>query len=107
MTEACSLTGVPSPTKVHVVYASDHQAAETVLSGAVINDHAPVYVIEMTGGTFTAMSHPSGVAPAKGSVFTMTIDARTHRLTGIGIVNVEPDMSQVGAGSPEIDLLAQ
>jgi hypothetical protein len=25
------------------VAASDHQAAETVLSGAIINDHAPVH----------------------------------------------------------------
>src|ERR1700690_2680540 len=55
---AASTAGVSSPNTIHTVAASDHQTAEFVLSGAIIPDHAPVYVITMRGGPFTATHHP-------------------------------------------------
>lgn len=99
-----SLSGVPSPKTMQVVAASDHQAAETILSGAVVNDHAPVHVIKMTGGPFTAKLHPPGAQAPQGNVLTITVDARTHRVTDVGYVNVEPNLSQIG---PVVVNLAQ
>jgi hypothetical protein len=76
--------------------AADHQAAQTVLSGANVNDHAPVVVIKMTGGPFTATHHPPGVAAPQGNVLTLTVEAATYRITDIGYADVEPDLSQIG-----------
>ena len=99
-----SQMGVPSPRTMHAVAASDHQAAELVLSGAVINDHAPVYVIKMTGGPFTATFHPRQAAAPQGKFLTVTVDATTHRVTDVGFVDEEPDLSRIG---PEaVDLAA-
>jgi hypothetical protein len=89
--------GVAKPAKIHVVAAADHQVAETLLSGAIINDNAPVYVIKMTGGRFTAPGAPSGVEAPQGNVLTVTIDAATHRVTDIGLTEQEPDLSQLGS----------
>jgi len=93
---ASSVAGVSSPKTMHVVAASDRQTAESILSGAIIYDRAPVYVIKMTGGPFTATQHPPGVAAPQGNVLTLTLDAATHRVTDVGFVNVEPDLSQIG-----------
>lgn len=57
---ASSAAGVSAPATMVAVAAADHQAAESILSGAVINDHRPVYVILMSGGPFTGMHHPPG-----------------------------------------------
>jgi hypothetical protein len=103
--QASSSAGVPSPKTMVAVAASDHQAAEMVLSGATIPDHAPVYVIEMTGGTFTAAGHPPGAAAPQGNVLTLTVDAATHRVTDIGYVDEAPDLDKIG--SVQVDLLAQ
>ncbi len=92
-----SAAGVSSPTTMRAVAASDHQAAQTILSGAIINDHAPVYVIKMTGGPFTATQHPPGAPAPQGNVLTVTVDAATYRVTDIGYVTAEPDLSQIGA----------
>lgn len=92
-----SASGSSSPATMRAVAASDHQAAETILSGAIINDHAPVYVIKMTGGPFTASQHPPGAAAPQGNVLTVTVDATTYRVTDVGYVNVEPDLTQIGA----------
>jgi len=92
-----SAAGVSSPTTMRAAAASDHQAAQTILSGAIINDHAPVYVIKMTGGPFTATQHPPGAPAPQGNVLTVTVDAATYRVTDIGYVTVEPDLSQIGA----------
>jgi hypothetical protein len=35
------------------VASPDHQAAEKIVSGDIVNDHVAVYVVEVTGGTFT------------------------------------------------------
>lgn len=56
--QASSLAGVSSPTAMLAVAASDHQVAQTMISGAIVNDHSPVYVIEMTGGPFSASRPP-------------------------------------------------
>jgi hypothetical protein len=94
--QASARAGVAQPTKMHAVVASDHQAAESVLSGSLINDHSPVYVIRVTGGRFVALRHPPGVAAPQGSVLTITVDATTFRVTDIGLVEVEPDLSRIG-----------
>jgi hypothetical protein len=100
---ASSSAGVPSPKTMVAVAASDHQAAEMVLSGAIIPDHAPVYVIEMTGGTFTARSAPPGGAALRSHVLTVTVDAATFRITDVGYVDEAPDLDEIG--SVTVDLL--
>src|SRR3954462_809258 len=44
-------SGVESPASMIAVGAADHQAVEAIVSGAILDDHAPVYVVQMTGGT--------------------------------------------------------
>jgi hypothetical protein len=102
---ASAVAGVASPKAIHVVAAADHQEAELVLSGATINDHAPVYVIEVTGGPFTALSHPQGVSAPQGKFLTLTLDAKTHNLTDVGFVDEEPDLTKIGP--TEVDLGVQ
>jgi hypothetical protein len=93
--QVSSLAGVSSPMTMLAV-AADHQAAEKVLCGAIVNDHAPVYVIKMTGGPFTSRRHsPAGPAP-QGNVLTLTVNAATYRITDVGYDDVEPDLSQIG-----------
>jgi hypothetical protein len=103
--KASAIAGVPSPVTAVAVAASDHQAAETVISGATINDHAPVYVVQLTGGPFTATQHPPNVSAPQGDVLTVTIDATTYRVTDIGYDPVAPDLSQIGL--VRANLLAQ
>jgi hypothetical protein len=75
----------------------DHQAAENIISGSIVNDHAPVYVIEITGGPFTAGSSPPGVPAPQGNVLTLTVDAQTYRVMDVGITNDAPDLTQIGS----------
>jgi hypothetical protein len=82
----------------------DHQAAEVVVSGALIGDHSPVYVVQMTGATFTVPHHPPGIAPPTGKVLTVTFEAETHRITDVGYDDVAPDLSQID--SEVVDLMA-
>jgi hypothetical protein len=93
--QIASNAGVSSPMKMYVVATADHQNAETILSGAIINDHAPVYVVVMTGGPFTAPNPPPGVPAVQSHVLTVTVDAATYRVTDIGFVNAEPDLSKI------------
>jgi hypothetical protein len=90
-----SRLGVAQPAKMQAVGASDHQAAAALLSGAIVDDHVPVYVVNMTGGPFTATHHPPGEPAPQGNVLTVTIDAATNRVTDIGIVDDEPDLNQL------------
>lgn len=95
--KAASLAGVASPKTINVVAASDHQEVESILSGATIDDHAPVYVITITGGPFTSRRRPPDAPAPQGKVLTLTIDAATHRLTDVGFVDVVPDLSKIGS----------
>jgi hypothetical protein len=52
--------------KMYAVAVADHQDAETALGGGNINDHASVYVVVMSGGTFIALEHLQGVAAPQG-----------------------------------------
>jgi hypothetical protein len=106
--QASSHNGVPMPKTMVAVAASDHQAAEMVVSGDIIPDHSPVYVVMITGGTFTdtTASRPLGVtADPQGSVLTLTVDAATLRETDFGLSNKLPDLNKIG--SVQVDLLAQ
>ena len=100
---ASLVAGISSPRTMIAVASPDHQAAEQIISGAIIYDHAPVYVIVMTGGRFTANMAPPGVPAPQGDVLTLTVDAATYRVTDIGIVNAEPDLSKIASGNP-VDL---
>ena len=102
---AASVAGVSSPTRMVAVAAADHKAAESILSGAIVNDHVPVYVILLAGGPFTATQHPPGVPAPQGSFLRVSVEAATFRVTDVGYVNVEPDLSQIG--STVVNLLAQ
>jgi hypothetical protein len=93
------------PSRMYAVAVSDHQVAELAAGGGTIYDHAPVFVIVITGGTFTARGAPLGVAPPEGSVLTLTIIAATYEIADVGIVNVEPDLSKVA--SDRVDLSTQ
>jgi len=96
--------GIESPASMVAVAAPDHQAAEAVVSGALIDDHAPVYVVQMTGGTFTATRHPHGRPAPSGTVLTVTFDAATLQVTDIGYDSVAPDLTKIDARP--VDLLA-
>lgn len=94
---ASSVAGVSSPTTIRAVAASDHAAVEFALSGAIVPDHAPVYVITMTGGPFTATHHPRRAAAPQGNVLVITVDSATFRVTDVGYEPVETDLSQLAS----------
>jgi hypothetical protein len=58
----------------------------------------------MKGGPFTATHHPPGIAAPQGNVLRVTVDAATHRVTDVALVNAEPDLTQIG--SHTVDLSA-
>lgn len=97
--EASSASGVSTPKTIEGVASSDHQAAEKVVSGAIVNDHAAIYVVEVTGGTFTdnTASTPPGVPPPSGSVLTFTVNAQSFGVTDFGLTNTAPDLTQIGS----------
>ena len=94
---ALQAAGASTPQTMIATASADHQAAEKVISGAIVNDHGPVYVIAITGGPFTARSSPSGVSAPQGDVLTLTVDARTFQVTDTGITNDAPDLSLIGS----------
>ena len=75
-------TGVSTPQTMRAVAALDHQAAESAVSGAIVGDHAPVFVVQMTGGTFAGGMHPQGAETPHGTVLTISFDVATHRVNG-------------------------
>jgi hypothetical protein len=81
------------------VYSPDHQAAEKTISGDIVNDHAPVYVIEVTGGPFTCnnCSVPPGGSPPQGNAITLTVNAQTFQGTDFGIGPNVPDLTQISS----------
>src|SRR5580692_3934270 len=97
--QASSANGVPSPKTMIAVYSPDRQAAEEIISGDIVNDHVPVYVIEATGGPFTDTnaSVPPGAAPPQGNALTLTVDAQTYQVTDFGITPNVPDLTQISS----------
>jgi hypothetical protein len=77
------------------VAAGDHQAAATVISGDIVNEHQPVYVVVMTGATFTAPMHPPGVEAPRSNVLTITYDAATLRVTDFSYTMAAPDLKRI------------
>jgi ribosomal protein S6E (S10) len=47
------------------IVRSDHSAAECLVSGAILNDHAPVYVLKIAGGLFRMGVPAAGTADAE------------------------------------------
>lgn len=88
---------VLAPASMVAVAASDHQAAESVISGAVIGEHQPVFVVQATGGPFTARHAPPGVAAPTGDVLTVTYDAATLAVTDVGLDAEAPDLTRIDA----------
>jgi len=103
--QTSSANGVPSPKTMLAVYSPDHQLAEEIISGDIVDDHVPVYVIEVTGGPFTcnSCSFPPGASPPQGDAFTLTLDAQTYQVTDFGIYPNAPDLTQI---SPDVVNLA-
>jgi hypothetical protein len=99
-----SLAGVASPHIMLAVAAVDHHAAENVVSGSIVNDHSPVYVVQMTGGPFIVPDHPRGVPAPQGDVMTVTVDAQTYDVTDVSYTATAPDLRQID--SDVVDLLA-
>lgn len=85
--QASSANGVPSPKTMIAVYSPDDQAAQEAISGEIVNDHVPVYVIEVTGGPFTcnSCSVPPGASAPQGNALTITVNAQTFQGTDFGI----------------------
>jgi hypothetical protein len=102
---ASSATGVASPRTMVAVASPDHQAAEAVVSGAIINDHAAVYVIVVTGGRFTIDEAPPGQPFPHGDVLTLTVNAADYSVPDFGVANEEPDLSKIS--SVIVDLAAE
>jgi hypothetical protein len=97
--QASSANGVPSPKTMIGVYSPDHQTAEQIISGDIVNDHVPVYVVEVTGSLFTATnaSVPPGAPPPQGNALTLTVDAQTYQVTDFGITPNVPDLTQISS----------
>ena len=98
--QASSANGVASPKTMLAVYSSDHQVAEKIVSGDIVYDHAPVYVIEVTGGPFTcnSCSAPPGASVSpQGNAITLTVNAQTFQATDFGIGPNAPDLSQISS----------
>jgi hypothetical protein len=97
--QASSANGVPSPKTMIAVYSADRQMAEKIVSGDIVNDHVPVYVIEVTGGPFidNSASGPPGAAPPQGNALEITVNAQTFQVTDFGITPNVPDLSQISS----------
>jgi hypothetical protein len=97
--QASAANGVPSPKTMIAVYSADHQAAEKIISGDIVNDHVPVYVIEVTGGRFTCQecSTPPGAPPPTGNALTITLNAQTFQTTDFGITSNVLDLTPISS----------
>jgi hypothetical protein len=97
--QASAANGVQSPKTMTAVYSPDREAAEKVISGDIVNDHVPVYVIEVTGGPFTcnSCSVPPGASPPQGNALTLTVDAQSYQVTDSGLTPNVPDLTQISS----------
>jgi hypothetical protein len=99
---ASSAAGVSTPTRILATAAADHQAAQFAVSGSIVNDHAPVYVMQLEGGPFTARRHAPHAAPPQAQYLLVTVDAATHRITDVGYVNTKQDLTAIGTSATDI-----
>jgi hypothetical protein len=60
---ASSISDASSPATIHAVAAIDHQVAEKALSGALVNDHAAVYLRLMTSSSHSRWMQALAVSP--------------------------------------------
>jgi hypothetical protein len=97
--QASSADGVPSPKTMIAVYSPDDQVAQDILSGDLVNDHVPVYVIEVTGGLFTCngCSFPPGASAPQGNAITITVNAQTFQETDSSLTDNAPDLTQISS----------
>jgi hypothetical protein len=97
--QASLADGVPSPKTMIAVYSPDDQVAQEVISGDIVNDHVPVYVIEVTGGLFTcnSCSFPPGASAPQGNAITITVNAQTFQGTDFSISPNVPDLTQISS----------
>jgi hypothetical protein len=100
--QLASIAGVSAPPRMRLIAAPDRQEVETISSQALIEDHASVFVIVMTGGRFIAIDHPPDVPAPEGSVLIATVDAASYDVTDVSIVNVEPDFAKVTLASLDV-----
>ena len=92
---------------ISAVYSPDYQAAWEAVTGDIVPRHTAVYIIAITGGTFTASDRSAafGGPPVQGSVFIIGVDAATYMGMGSSIGNTVPDLSKI---SPDVvDLSAE
>jgi hypothetical protein len=78
------------------VYGPDWQAAQTAIVPTTVYEHRPVYVVQVTGGTFTAQRHPFGTAPRHGNVLVVVVDAETYDIRSLAYVSTARDLTQIG-----------
>jgi len=68
--QASSANGVPSPKTIEAVGSPNHQAAEKIVSGDIVNDHVAVYVVEVTAGrSRTTRPRPRPEYPLRPAAF--------------------------------------
>lgn len=94
--------GVDRPATMVAVAAVDHAAAEEAISGAQLDEHDPVFVVQVTGGQFTALRHPPNQPAPSGNVLTVTYDAKTLQVLDVGLDEVAPAIERLGK---PVDLL--
>jgi hypothetical protein len=82
-----------------VVVPSTRQVAERVDAGAVVDSNQPAYFV-LVHGHFTSNMAPPGGTPPRGTILTLTIDARTNRSTDSGIEDGVPNLDAIGKPEP-------
>jgi hypothetical protein len=88
--------GVSSPTGVRVV-PTTRVVAEQVGAGAGVNSNPGVYFVVLHGNfTDYAAPMPLGDPAPRGTVLELTITAKTHQITDVGLTQAAPDLHRMG-----------
>jgi hypothetical protein len=88
-----SRAGVPVPETVRAAVAIDRQAAEQAISGSVVNDNSPVYIVQMTGGSFVPQLHRKDLASVPAAVLTIAVDAASLSILDVHYDGEAPDLT--------------
>jgi hypothetical protein len=95
-----TIASVPLPSTMLAVASGDHQVAEEIVSGgSVVNDHAPVFAVLMTGGAFdphVESPGPDHMAIPPRPVLTVVIDAQTFMGVDVSFQSTVPDLTLIG-----------